>query len=228
MVSAIVLAAGSGSRMKSDKEKQFMLLDGKPLVYYSLKIFEASVVDEIILVTKEKDIEYCRTEIVEKYGFTKVSHIISGGKERYDSVYKGLKVADKRNKLVMIHDAARPFITNRMILDSITEARRSKACTVGMPVKDTIKVVDEEGFGIDTPDRKSLYIIQTPQTFDRKLLMEAHNRRYISKATDITDDTMLMERYLDIKVKIVEGSYRNIKVTTPEDMLLAEAFIHNN
>ena len=110
MVSAIVLAAGSGSRMKSDKEKQFMLLDGKPLVYYSLKIFEASVVDEIILVTKEKDIEYCRTEIVEKYGFTKVSHIISGGKERYDSVYKGLKVADKRNKLVMIHDAARPFL----------------------------------------------------------------------------------------------------------------------
>ena len=160
MVTAIVLAAGSGSRMNQKKEKQFLLLDGKPVLYYSLRTFEASIVDEIILVTKEKDIDYCRQEIVEKYGFTKVRRIVSGGKERYDSVQRGLKAADKRNNIIMIHDAARPFVTNRMILDSISAARRYKACTVAVPVKDTIKVVDEYEFGVETPDRSTLYIIR--------------------------------------------------------------------
>ena len=225
MVSAIVLAAGSGSRMNQKKEKQFLLLDGKPVLYYSLKTFEASIVAEIILVTKEKDIDYCREEIVEKYGFTKVKKIVSGGKERYDSVQKGMKAADKRNNIIMIHDAARPFVTNRMILDSISAARRYKACTVAVPVKDTIKVVDEYEFGVETPDRSTLYIIQTPQTFDRKLLREAYDRLRISGDKDITDDTMIVERYLDQRVKMVEGSYKNIKITTPEDMPVAEALL---
>ncbi len=225
MVSAIVLAAGSGSRMNQKKEKQFLLLDGKPVLYYSLKTFEASIVDEIILVTKEKDIDYCREEIVEKYGFSKVRRIVSGGKERYDSVQKGMRAADKRNNIIMIHDAARPFVTNRMILDSISAARRYKACTVAVPVKDTIKVVDEYEFGVETPDRSTLYIIQTPQTFDRKLLREAYDRLRISGDKDITDDTMIVERYLDQRVKMVEGSYRNIKITTPEDMPVAEALL---
>ena len=225
MVSAIVLAAGSGSRMNQKKEKQFLLLDGKPVLYYSLKTFEASIVDEIILVTKEKDIDYCREEIVEKYGFTKVKRIVSGGKERYDSVQKGMRAADKRNNIIMIHDAARPFVTNRMILDSISAARRYKACTVAVPVKDTIKVVDEYEFGVETPDRSTLYIIQTPQTFDRKLLREAYDRLRISGDKDITDDTMIVERYLDQRVNMVEGSYKNIKITTPEDMPVAEALL---
>lgn len=225
MVTAIVLAAGSGSRMNQKKEKQFLLLDGKPLLYYSLKTFEASIVDEIILVTKEKDIEYCRTEIVEKYGFSKVKKIVPGGKERYDSVQKGIKASDRRHKTVMIHDAARPFVTNRMILDSISAARRYKACTVAVPVKDTIKVVDDYGFGEETPDRSKLYQIQTPQTFDREVITEAYSRLRISGDKDITDDTMIVERYLNQKVKMVEGSYRNIKVTTPEDMIFAEAII---
>jgi 2-C-methyl-D-erythritol 4-phosphate cytidylyltransferase len=225
MVTAIVLAAGSGSRMNQKKEKQFLLLDGKPVLYYSLRTFEASIVDEIILVTKEKDIDYCRQEIVEKYGFTKVRRIVSGGKERYDSVQRGLKAADKRNNIIMIHDAARPFVTNRMILDSISAARRYKACTVAVPVKDTIKVVDEYEFGVETPDRSTLYIIQTPQTFDRGLLREAYDRLRISGDKDITDDTMIVERYLDQRVKMVEGSYKNIKITTPEDMPVAEALL---
>ena len=225
MVTAIVLAAGSGSRMNQKKEKQFLLLDGKPLLYYSLKTFEASIVDEIILVTMEKDIEYCRTEIVEKYGFSKVKRIVPGGKERYDSVQKGIKASDRRHKTVMIHDAARPFVTNRMILDSISAARRYKACTVAVPVKDTIKVVDDYGFGEETPDRSKLYQIQTPQTFDREVITEAYSRLRISGDKDITDDTMIVERYLDQKVKMVEGSYNNIKVTTSEDMVFAEAII---
>ena len=125
----------------------------------------------------------------------------------------------------MIHDAARPCISNRMILDSISAARRYKACTVAMPVKDTIKVVDEDGFAVDTPDRRTLYQIQTPQTFDRKTLEEAYERLRISGDTDITDDTMIVERYLDISSKMIEGSYENIKVTTPEDIAIAEIYL---
>lgn len=225
MVSAIVLAAGKGSRMKSDKAKQFMDINSRPLLYYSLKVFDASVVDEIVLVTRSSDIDYVREEIVEKYGFQKVRKIVAGGKERFNSVSRGIKACDKRNKIIMIHDAARPCVTNRMILDSISGARRYKACTVAMPVKDTIKVVDEEGFGIDTPDRRTLYQIQTPQTFDRKTLEEAYERLRISGDTDITDDTMIVERYLDIKSKMIEGSYENIKVTTPDDIALAEIYL---
>lgn len=225
MVSAIVLAAGKGSRMNSDKAKQFMEINGKPLLYYSLKIFDASVVDEIVLVTRGSDIDYVREEIVEKYGFQKVKRIVAGGKERFNSVSKGIKACDKRNKIIMIHDSARPCVTNRMILDSISGARRFKACTVAMPVKDTIKIVDEEGFGVETPDRRTLYQIQTPQTFDRKTLEEAYERLRISGDTDITDDTMIVERYLDIKSKMIEGSYENIKVTTPDDIALTEIYL---
>ena len=225
MVSAIVLAAGKGSRMKSDKAKQFMEINGKPMLYYSLKVFDASVVDEIVLVTRSGDIDYVREEIVEKYGFQKVRRIVSGGKERFNSVNNGIKACDKRNKIIMIHDAARPCISNRMILDSISAARRYKACTVAMPVKDTIKVVDEDGFAVDTPDRRTLYQIQTPQTFDRKTLEEAYERLRISGDTDITDDTMIVERYLDISSKMIEGSYENIKVTTPEDIAIAEIYL---
>lgn len=225
MVSVILLAAGKGSRMKSDKAKQFLEINGKPLLYYSLRTFDASVVDEIILVTRSGDIDYVREEIVEKYGFHKVKKIIPGGKERFNSVNKGLKVCDKRNKIIMIHDCARPCVTNRMILDSISGARRYKAVTIAMPVKDTIKVVNEEGFGVETPDRRTLYQIQTPQTFDRKLLEEAYERLRLSGDTDITDDTMIVERYLDVRSKMIEGSYENIKVTTPEDIEIAELYL---
>jgi len=225
MVSAILLAAGSGKRMKSDKAKQFIEVGGRPLIYYSLKVFDASVVDEIVLVTRAEDIDYVRTEIVERYGFTKVHRIVSGGRERYESVARGLRKCDRRNKLIMVHDTARPFVTNRMIMDSISEARRSRACTVAVPVKDTIKVVDDNGVAVETPDRSHLYQIQTPQTFQREVLEEAHERLRISGARDVTDDTMIVERYLDVPAKMVEGSYTNIKVTTPEDIVIAEALL---
>ena len=225
MVSAIVLAAGSGSRMRSKTAKQFISVGEYPLIYYALKTFEASIVDEIIVVTRKEDIEYLKKEIVERYHFTKVRRIVAGGKERYDSVEYGIKACDKRNKIIMIHDGARPFITNKMILDSISATRRYKACTVAVPVKDTIKVVDNAGFGVSTPDRSTLYQIQTPQTFDRDLLLEAYDRLRASGDRDITDDTMIVERYIDQKVKIIEGSYENIKVTTPEDLLVATALL---
>ena len=205
MVSAIVLAGGSGSRMKSDKAKQFIEVDGKPLIYYALRTFEASVVDEIILVTRQQDIPFMREEIVKKFSFNKVRRIVAGGKERYDSVENGIKACDKRNQIIMIHDGARPFVTNAMILSSIS--------------------ADAEGFGIDTPDRSSLYMIQTPQTFDRSVIQEAYSRMRADSKGNVTDDTMLVEKYLDQKVKVIEGSYSNIKITTPDDIPLAEAIL---
>ena len=223
MVSAVVLAGGSGSRMNSKVAKQFIEIAGKPLIYYALKCFEDSVVDEVIFVTREEDIEYCKSEIINKYGFKKVKKIVAGGKNRYDSVYNGIVATDDNCDIVMIHDGARPFITDRMIKDSIAEAREYSAVTVAVPVKDTIKIVDENGFSVSTPDRRTLYQIQTPQTFKKEMLVQAYNIMYESGDTDITDDTMIIERYINKKVKIIEGSYTNIKVTTSEDIDVAEA-----
>ena len=155
--------------------------------------------------------------------FDKVTNVVAGGKERYDSVEQGLHCIE--DGIVLIHDGARPFVTKDMILRSIEVARESGACTVGMPVKDTIKVVDEEGYGIQTPDRKTLWQIQTPQTFQLPVIKEAYVKMRSSEAVNITDDTMLVEYFSSIRAKVIEGDYCNIKITTPEDMVLAEAFL---
>lgn len=224
MVSAIVLAAGSGSRMKSDIPKQFMQVCGKPLICHALQTFQDSLADEIILVTREQDAEYCRVHIIEANGFTKVSGIVAGGENRFDSVWNGIQAVNKDSHIIMVHDGARPFVTQKMIEESAAAANEFQACTVAVPVKDTIKVVNSDMFGIDTPNRSTLYQIQTPQTFKRELLEEAYNRMYESGDRDITDDTMIVERYMQIPVKIIPGSYMNIKVTTGEDIDVAEAF----
>lgn len=222
-ITAIVLAAGQGRRMHSKVQKQFLLLDGKPVLYYALKCFEDSEVSRIILVTGKQEIPYCREQIVEAYGFHKVTDIIAGGAERYDSVEQGLNLIS--DGIVLIHDGARPFLTRTMIQDSILTAKEYGACTVGMPVKDTIKVVDADGYGIDTPDRKLLWQIQTPQTFQAALIQKAYRCMRQDATDNITDDTMLVERYCDTPVKVIEGDYRNIKITTPEDMVVAESFL---
>lgn len=223
-VTAIVLAAGQGKRMNSNIQKQFMILDNYPVLYYSLKCFqECSKVTRIILVTGQSEIEYCKNHIVDPYNFLKVTDIIAGGAERYDSVEQGLKCI--QDGIVIIHDGARPFVTNHMILESIDVAIKEGACTVGMPVKDTIKVVNEFGYGIQTPDRKTLWQIQTPQAFQVSIIKEAYRKMRMSKDENITDDTMLVERYLGIRTKVIEGDYKNVKITTPEDMALAETFI---
>ncbi|MBQ8148482.1 MAG: 2-C-methyl-D-erythritol 4-phosphate cytidylyltransferase [Lachnospiraceae bacterium] len=223
-VSAIVLAAGQGKRMNSQVQKQFMLLQNKPVLYYSLKCFqECEEIQRIILVTGENEIEYCKKDIVDAYGFDKVTNVVAGGKERYDSVEQGLHCIE--DGIVLIHDGARPFVTRDMILRSIEATRESGACTVGMPVKDTIKVVNEEGYGIQTPDRKTLWQIQTPQTFRVPVIKEAYVKMRSAEAVTITDDTMLVEYFSSIRAKVIEGDYCNIKITTPEDMVLAEAFL---
>lgn len=225
-VTAIVLAAGRGSRMKSDIQKQFMLLGDYPVVYYSLRTFDESDVDDIILVTGEQDIEYCKQEIVGKYKLSKVSKVIAGGKERYDSVRCAL-LAAKDSKYVIIHDGARPFVTKEMIENSIANVKKYGACTIAVPVKDTIKIVDGDNFGIDTPDRKYVYQIQTPQSFDKELLLGCYKKLNELSETNITDDTMLVEMLSGTKTKILEGAYTNIKITTPEDIKIAKIFLKN-
>ncbi|MCD2493731.1 2-C-methyl-D-erythritol 4-phosphate cytidylyltransferase [Lacrimispora sp. NSJ-141] len=224
-VTAIILAAGQGKRMGTDVPKQYLKIRGHEVLYYSLKAFEESCVDEIILVAGEQDMEYCQRQIVERYGFRKVAKIIPGGQERYDSVYAGLLAADDCS-YVLIHDGARPMVTPEIISRVLDGAMTYDSCTTGMPVKDTIKIADEDGMAVDTPERGSLWTIHTPQGFSYPVILEAHRRfRQGSYRIPVTDDTMLAEIFLRKRAKLVEGDYRNIKVTTPEDIAAAEAFL---
>ena len=247
MAVAIVLAGGSGSRMNSDVAKQYIKLNDREVLYYSLYTFQNNEhISRIILVTRETDIEFCQKEIVKKYGFDKVTDVIAGGKERYNSVYNGIVKLAEYNKcsgdsdadtyladdtscddIILIHDGARPFVTDKMIDDVIDTVKECGACTVGVPVKDTIKVVDENGFGIETPDRKTLWQIQTPQGFKFGLIKEAYDKMLKNENHNITDDTMLVEQYNGVRSKIINGAYENIKITTPEDIKIAKNFIEN-
>lgn len=225
-ITAIVLAAGSGRRMGGDIPKQYMELSGKPVIYYSLKVFQDSAVDDIVLVVSDEYIEYCRKEIVERYGFSKVTDIISGGRERYDSVRNGLEACESAD-YVLIHDGARPLITGDMVKRSIATLEEETGCSVAVKAKDTIKISDENGYGVDTPDRRYVWQVQTPQSFRRRELAAAYEKLAASGDTAITDDTMIMERYGGVKIKLIDGSYANIKITTPEDLALAEVLLEH-
>lgn len=236
---AIVLAAGSGSRMKSNVAKQYMLLQGKPLIWHALHtIEESSVIDDCILVTGAEDISYVKKEIVAQYGFHKVHTIVAGGKERYDSVYNALQViavgdmaVPNEDGYIFIHDGARPFLTEEIIERCYEEVMRTGACVTGMPVKDTIKITDQEGYAVHTPDRTFVWQIQTPQVFATPLIIEAYTNLMKEKEEltgeeiKITDDAMVVENFTGHKVKLVKGSYENIKITTPEDLVIAEALL---
>ena len=221
---AIVLAAGSGKRMNSQVHKQYLIIQDRPVLYYSLKAFEDSAVDEIVLVVGKGEEEFCRKEIVDKYGISKVKAIVEGGKERYHSVFEGLKQTSDAD-YVLIHDGARPFVNQDIIRRCMQEVQKYQACVVGMPVKDTIKIADEEGYAKQTPDRKNVWMIQTPQTFSYALIYEAYEEMLKTEDTAITDDAMVLERIKGKKSKLIEGSYRNIKITTPEDLLIANVYL---
>lgn len=300
---AIVLAAGKGKRMNTDVSKQFLELNGKPVLYYSLEAFEKSSIDQVILVTGEDDLAYCQKEIVEKYQFQKVVKIIAGGKERYDSVWKGLQAAQEmencadgliagkwiekeievttdgnyagkeieqgiekeirkkiekrteitseiekgteiknrtemksRNEIgskdehyIFIHDGARAFLDQDTIQRCMEDVRISQACTAAVPVKDTIKQVDAALLGVETPDRSTLWTIQTPQVFKQDLIYAAYEKlnTELQKgcAPKVTDDTMVLEYYQKIQAHMVMGSYYNIKITTPEDLIFGKAIL---
>lgn len=220
---AIVLAAGQGTRMGTKVQKQYLEVCGKPVLYYSLHAFEQSeIIDDIILVVGKDQTDYCRGEIVSKYGFQKVSKIVEGGNERYNSVWNGLqKVQDG---YVFIHDGARPFVTEEILRRAYDAVKAHKACVVGMPAKDTIKIANGEGFVSDTPDRKYLWMVQTPQVFETTLVKEAYQKFMAQIGQQATDDAMVVEQMLGVQVKLVEGSYENIKITTKEDLKIAEIF----
>lgn len=223
---AIVLAAGSGKRMNSKVHKQYLIIQDRPVLYYSLKAFEDSAVDEIVLVVGKGEEKFCRKEIVDKYGISKVKAIVEGGKERYHSVFEGLKQTSDAD-YVLIHDGARPFVNQDSIRRCMQEVQKYQACVVGMPVKDTIKIADEEGYAKQTPDRKNVWMIQTPQTFSYALIYEAYEEMLKTEDTAITDDAMVLERIKGKKSKLIEGSYRNIKITTPEDLLIANVYLQH-
>ena len=224
---AIVLAAGKGSRMGTKIQKQYLEICGKPVLYYSLAAFEASpVIDEIVLVTGEGQIDYCRENIVEAYGILKVSKIVVGGQERSESVYKALREIEPEG-YVFIHDGARPFVDEPIIERTYQAAKKYRACVAGMPSKDTVKIVDEKGFAINTPERRLVWCIQTPQVFETALIRHAYFQLMENEEneTGITDDAMVVERMENCAVKLVEGSYENMKITTPEDLVVAESLI---
>ena len=221
---AIVLSAGVGSRMNSDIPKQYIELMGKPIIYYTIKAFEESNVDGIVLVCANEYIDYCKNDIVKKYGFKKVIDVVEGGSERYASVYKGLKVCDA--DIVLVHDGARACISVDVINKNIEEAYAKGAVVTGVKSKDTIKVSDDKGIIVNTTNRANTWIVQTPQTFTKDALVDAYERMMNdSNRGSITDDSMVMENYGNIPVQMIEGSYENIKITTPEDLLIAEKFL---
>ena len=227
---AIVLAAGRGSRMKSDIQKQYMSLQGKPILYYSLKAFEDSFVDRIVLVTGQDELSYCKKEIVEKYGFAKVQAIVAGGKERYHSVYNGICAAGPCD-YIMIHDGARPFVTREMLERARLELNSNPAAVAAVPSKDTVKLVDADGYVTATPDRNFVWNVQTPQCFSYPIIKEAYDKLSVSedelqdRGVRITDDAMVVETFSGCRVKLFEGDYRNIKITTPDDMEVAEKYL---
>lgn len=233
---AVILAAGSGKRMNSGIAKQFLLLGGKPVLWYSLQAVEQSdIIDDCILVTGEENITYAKKEIVKKYGFHKVVTVIEGGSERYESVYKALCViaegglpVPNEDGYVFIHDGARPFLKETLLADTFREVCTHHACVAAVPVKDTIKIANEESFAIQTPARNLVWSVQTPQVFDTELILHAYQelfRQPEAARQGITDDAMVVENMLGTPVKLVMSSYDNIKITTPEDMRLAKMLL---
>lgn len=220
--SAIVLAAGSGKRMGTAVKKQYLEIKGMPVLAYSLRRFEKQpFIQEIVLVTSPDEIEYCRTEIVNAYGIQKVTAIVGGGKERCYSVYEGLKACGNA-EYVFIHDGARPFVSDALLERLYEEVKVWDACIAAVPAKDTIKVADERQTIVDTPDRSLLWQAQTPQVFSQALIRECYHKALADHAAGLTDDASCVEYCGKGPVRLTQGSYDNLKITTQEDLPLAE------
>ena len=229
---AIILAAGQGKRMGGKVQKQYLELLGHPILYYSLAAFQDSpLIDSMLLVTGAAEIPYVQQEIVEKYHFSKVRAVVEGGAERFASVWKGLQALEnemteeEKDGYVFIHDGVRPFVHEEILSRAFDAVKQYHACVVGMPSKDTVKLADDEGFVAVTPARSLVWSIQTPQVFDFRLAYQAYAQLERSGRSDVTDDAMIVEAFTETKVRLVEGSYENIKITTPEDLKIAEAFL---
>ena len=224
MISAIILAGGKGKRMNSKVSKQFIEIKDKPVIYYNIKKFnENKNIDNIVVVLPKDEVDYFKENVLKKYTL-KVDKIVIGGAERQDSVYNGLKSLEQDSvDIVLIHDGARPFISDRIIEEGINYAAVYGASSPGVMPKDTIKIKSEEGFSINTPKRETLMAIQTPQVFKFNEILKCHEKIKEDKIL-VTDDTMVVEQY-GYNVYLYEGEYTNIKITTPEDLILGEKLI---
>lgn len=220
---AVIVAAGKGKRMGTEISKQFLPLCGKEILAHTVEKFEnAKKIRDIVLVTGEDSLQDVK-EMTMEYGWKKVAFVVAGGKERQDSVWNGLQAVSEDTEIVLIHDGVRPFVTEEILDASIETAIEMGGCVAGVPAKDTIKVCNSENIAIVTPDRSTLWQIQTPQTFRKSIIMQAYEQ---AKADGFmgTDDASLAE-HSGNPVKVIMGSYRNIKITTKEDLLIGEAFL---
>ena len=220
---AVIVAAGKGKRMGTEISKQFLPLGGKEILAHTVEKFEkAENIRDIILVTGEDSLQDVQ-DMTQEYGWGKIRSIVAGGKERQDSVWNGLQEVPADAEIVLIHDGVRPFVTEDILNVSIETTLEMGGCVAGVPAKDTIKICSNENIAVATPDRSTLWQIQTPQTFRRELIMKAYEQ---AKADGFvgTDDASLAE-YSGYSVKVIMGSYRNIKITTKEDLLIGEVFL---
>ena len=223
-VVAVIPAGGTGARMGADVPKQFLPLGGVPMLLHSLRAFDrAPSVDAVILVVPHEERRRALTDVIERYGVKKVQKVIAGGETRQQSVYNGLKETDPDVEIVVVHDAVRPFVTEDLIERSIEAARKGGGAIVAIPMKDTPKQAGPDRQIQRTLDRTELWLAQTPQTFRRDLLLEAYEKAAIERL-QATDDAALVER-LGHKVGIVAGTWENIKITTQEDLVIAEAIL---
>ncbi len=222
---AIITAAGAGIRMGGDQSKQFMDLDGRPLLAVTLERFERSPdVEGIVLVVPHGKVDDCRDQIVKPYGFAKVIHVVVGGKRRQDSVRLGLEATEGHYPYVLIHDGVRPLVPPDLISRIVRAMDRYRAVIPALAARETIKEADGAGLVVKTHDRKALWLVQTPQAFRYEDILEAHRRALRENWEEMTDDALLMER-TGIPVKIIEGSEENIKITTPRDLELARFLV---
>ncbi len=238
----IILAAGSGSRMNSDIKKQFMTLKGRPLVCHSLQTMQDSnIITDIIVVTGADDLDYMRNDIIGSGNYGKVRAVVAGGAERYHSVMNGLEAVqklrqdrlkndrtpDRAEDYVFIHDGARPRLTEDIIVRTYEAVREVKAVTAAVKTKDTVKIAGPDNFVESTPDRRFVWNIQTPQVFEADLIYEAYSKLMDAcnrdESVQVTDDAMTVEMFTGRRVRLVEGSYENIKVTTPVDITFLES-----
>jgi len=221
-ICAVVPAGGTGTRMGGTVPKQFLELNGKPILYYTLKTLQdCGIISELILVVPEKEYDNACTDWLGKPEI--VTKVVVGGEKRQDSVYNGFCELSPQTEIVLVHDGVRPFLSHQMIQESVDAAREYGAAITAIPVNDTIKRVDDSGLVSQTVDREGLWRVQTPQVFRYELLQEAFKKANSEKFYG-TDEGTLIE-HLGKPVKVVEGSEQNIKITRPEDLRLSEIFI---
>jgi 2-C-methyl-D-erythritol 4-phosphate cytidylyltransferase len=223
---ALIVAAGKGIRMNDPVKKQYLSVAGAPIAVHTLRVFEACPsVDEIIFVVPEADVEFCRDEIILCAGLTKKTHLIPGGRQRQDSVYRGLSAVDAKDSIVVVHDGVRPFITPKQLEACIHGAKNHGACILGVPASETLKCVNLQGAIVKTLDRDAVWLAQTPQAFRYDVIKNAHEKARKTGITG-TDDACLVEQ-TGIEVKIIQGSRTNIKITHREDLELARILLES-